>query len=157
MTQLVPAIQRFNEVVAVLRLVETEGSMDINAAKEAAYAKQKGQRFAIVDHRDVVVGYFSGRFTGAPREPGEEGSDEVMAFVSLILLVGSARGHGHGSRAMRKFATMASAASATLIRLNLDHAADVAGRQRNFEKMGFKFNGDQGTARIADLLRVTEP
>lgn len=156
MTQLVPARQRLNEVIAVLRVVEAEGSMDINAAKEAAYAKQEGQRFAIVDESDTVVGYLSGRYAGAPQNPGEAAKNEVMAFVSLILLAASARGRGHGSRAMRDFAMMADDASATLVRLNLDQAGDVAGRQRAFEKMGFRFNGDQGTATIAELLLLTE-
>jgi hypothetical protein len=96
MTELVPSRTRHSEVAAILERVEREGIKEIDAQKETRYAKQlDGQRFAIVDDSNGIVGYLSGRYSGGWAPSPDVAREDVVAFVSLIVIDKDARGEGH--------------------------------------------------------------
>jgi hypothetical protein len=155
MTELVPSRTRHSEVAAILERVEREGIMEIDAQKETRYAKQlDGQRFAIVDDSNVIVGYLSGRYSGGWAPSPDVAREDVVAFVRLIVIDKDAR-EGHAFEAIKQFAAGAqNEKSARLIGLNLDQNGDVDARQASFEHMGFAFVDAAGVAAIGDLLQT---
>jgi ribosomal protein S18 acetylase RimI-like enzyme len=156
MTELVPSTTRHSEVAAILERVEREGIMEIDAQKETRYAKQlDGRRFAIVDDSNAVVGYLSGGYSGGWAPSPNVAREDVVAFVSLIVIDKEARGEGHAFEAIKQFAARAqNEKSAKLIGLNLDQSGDVDARQASFEHMGFAFVDAAGVTAIGDLLQT---
>lgn len=157
MTELVPSRTRHSEVAAILERVQREGIMEINAEKETVYAKQRdGERSAIVDQCNTVVGYLSGRYRRGDRS--HDGAREgVVAFLSLIVIDKDARGEGHAFGAIKQFAERAQTEKgATSIELNLDQVGEVNVRQASFERMGFTFVDAAGKVDIGDLLLIRQ-
>lgn len=148
---------------ALLKRVEAENVMEIDAVKESNYvardgrrrgpaAEQGPRRWAILNGDGGVIGYMSGRFSGGI--PDRDLPDGVIGgFISMIVIVEKARSEGHGCQAVREFAKFARGnRGTTAIGLRLDGTGDVARRRTGFERMGFEFDGVLGIASVDVLL-----
>lgn len=160
MTTLAPAHDHVEALTALFAAVVEEGVMCLDAGKESNYVASDRRlarsgrpptgRWAILDGDGLVVGYLTGRFAGRIPEADIEG-----AFIRLIFVTSAVRGAGHAWTAVREFARRAREdVGATAVGLRLDEVGDIDARRARFLRIGFKFDGLIGTARIEELLSV---